>query len=158
MNHDDITELLNITLDNTEAEINKNAISAIADTSRNFPQPVQLLGYHSFRVDDNDVIDVDDVDKARQFIIENIRGQEFRRLLNEMSINEAVVLREAAKAHKTTFNIGFVLSRTSLTETIIVEVIASLKEKRVIETTYNEAYAFVDPFFKYFVRWDSGFR
>lgn len=157
MNHDDITELLKITLDGTDTEIVQNAISAIADTSKNFPQPVQLLGYHSFKLDENCVIDVDDVDKAKQFIIENIRGQEFRRILNELSKDEAVIIKEAAKAYRATFNIGFLLSRTSLDELTVANSIAKLKKNGIFETTYNDAHAFVDPFFRYFVKWDIGY-
>ena len=156
MNHDDINELLHITLDGIDTDITKNAISTIADTSKYFPHPVQLLGYHSYKIDRNSVIDIDDVKEARQFIVENVRGQEFRNLLNDLSLNEAVVLRAAAKARRNTFNIGYVLSRTDLDEVEAISVIGYLKKKKIIEATFNEAYTFVEPFFKYFIRWDSG--
>ena len=155
MNHDDINELLDITLEETGVVINKNATSMIADVSKNLPQPVQLLGYHSFKLDSNDVIDVDDVTNAMQFIIENIRGQEFRHQLNELTKDEAVILRAASRACRTTFNIGYISSRTRLNELEIVNIIASLKEKGIIETRFNEAYTFVDLFFKNFIKWDS---
>ena len=70
MSYDELEELVELTLEGTGVRIATAALPKMIQMANNFPQPLQLIGYHSFRLDEDGTIDIADIEDAKRYIIE----------------------------------------------------------------------------------------
>ena len=84
MSHNELQAIVQNALSGTGVEVTPNALREMITLADYFPAPVQLLGYHAFRIDADNVIDKTDVQQARDFIVQNIKKQEFETRLERL--------------------------------------------------------------------------
>ncbi len=78
MSSKELLEIIDTALKDDPVNISLEAKKKIASLSNEFPQPVHLLGYHSYRLDSDNLINNTDLNKAIKFITTNVRQQHFQ--------------------------------------------------------------------------------
>ncbi|RAW19276.1 hypothetical protein DC345_00365 [Paenibacillus taichungensis] len=158
MTDSELSELMELTLDGTGVDIIAEAKSKILSLSNRFPQPVHLLGYHSFRVDDDNIINLDDVEQAKDFIVQNLRRQEFNSKLEKLgkgAISE--ILKVLATSQSETINISYLYNRLpNYKDDEIAGNLGNLEKWDIIEKQHRGVYRFKEPLFKIYIRWIFG--
>ncbi|BBO86130.1 hypothetical protein DSCO28_66960 [Desulfosarcina ovata subsp. sediminis] len=84
MNYEELSDIIDNALEGAGCKIDPTAKDIIIKLSDKFPAPVHLLGYHAFRLDNNDLIEKHDVNKARDFIATELKRQEFEGRLDRI--------------------------------------------------------------------------
>jgi cold shock CspA family protein len=82
MNNQELSGIIDAALVDSGVTIEDEAKRRITRLSNDFPYPVHLLGYHSFRIDSDNIIDIPDVEKAIRFITTLLSINEMGHFLN----------------------------------------------------------------------------
>lgn len=157
MTDEETEELILIALEGTGVGITSGASSRILSLSNRFPQPVQLLGYHSFRLDTDKSIDRDDVDRAVEFVVQSLRRQEFENKLE--TLGRGVIrdiLRVFASSKLDTVELGHVTSHTGISIDEIAGNLGNLEKWGIVEKQHRGVYRLREPLFKIYLRWVFG--
>jgi hypothetical protein len=160
MSDDELSEVIAVCLYETGVKIDDLAQTQIIHLSNRFPQPVHLLGYHAFRLDSNGVIELSDIEKAQDFIVQNLKKQDFQ-LTFEGIKNAAMteVIRAIAASRFDTVEPAYLIKNLrGLSKDAIFGNLGRLEEKGVIEVHTRGVYRFKDPLFKIYLQWVFGIR
>ncbi len=154
----ELEEIIDSCLDGTGVAIDQQAKDDIVKLSNQFPQPVHLLGYHSYKIDSNNVIEIDDVNAAKSFIVSDIKRQDFESKFDGINAGAMTeVIRAMAQAPLETINFNFMRPRLRhMSDDKILGTIGGLREKGIIEKQHRDTYRFCDPLFKIYLRWLFG--
>ncbi len=155
MQDEEMVEIINSALVNTDVAITHDATTRIINLSNCFPQPVQLLGYHSFKYDTNNEINLIDVNHARDFIVQNIRKQEFDNRIQVIGSGVIKdILKVMAQAKEDAVDLSYISERiasSSLDQ--ITGNMSYLLEKSYVVNIGKTKYKFREPLFKTYLRW-----
>jgi hypothetical protein len=154
MERNELIEIIDTALFDTGVDIDADAKERIISLSNDFPQPVHLLGYHSFRLDTDNYIDILDVNNARNFIIQNIKKQEFEDRFQQIGKGVAAeILKVMARAMENHTDLNYIVSRLPQYPADVIAGNMSPLLDRFIERTSRSLYKFKDPLFKTYLRW-----
>jgi hypothetical protein len=157
MQPEELGEIIDLSLADTGVSITQHAKNRIVSLSNNFPQPVHLLGYHAFRLDAEASIDVHDVEKARDFVVQHLKKQDFNSRFEGLKEGSVLnVIRAFALSKYETVNFAYISNQVKhLGERELFGIIGQL-EKGIIERQSKGNYRFCDPLFKVYLRWVFG--
>lgn len=85
MSEQELEEIILNALSGTQVRIRGDTRRRIISLADRFPEPVHLLGYHTCRLDMNSLLDMDDLEQALNFIINELKRQEFTQLYKQAS-------------------------------------------------------------------------
>lgn len=129
----------------------KKEIISLADR---FPEPVQLLGYHTYRYDSNSLLEIDDLSDALAFIISELKRQEFSELYERAGkgIAEAIVrVMGSFDTHEMT--LAQISSMIGHNEHTTAAGIGLLMKRGVVIKVRRSVFKLRDPLFKIYLRW-----
>lgn len=153
MSEGEITLILSAALADTETVMTESAKRLIIELSGRFPAPTQLLGYHAFRLDVDNVIDKDDVEAGRDFIVQSIRQQEFKGRVDGVRGGIGMnILRALANSPANGVKLE-VLSK-SLSEELdrVAGAIGNLVRDGLVQRQ-GHLYGIAEPLFRIYLRW-----
>lgn len=109
-------------------------------------------------MDTDNRIDLDDINAAKDHIVQNLKKQEFESKFNKIASVKAIdVIRRMAQANMETANMSFLsYGLHHLSEGNIGGILGELEEKGIIEKQHRGSYKFAEPLFKIYVRWLFG--
>lgn len=158
MRPDELSEILDLCLKDTGVEITEHARNRIIRLSNSFPHPVHLLGYHAYRLDGDALIDVEDISKAKEFIVQHIKNQEFQERYERLikgGMRE--VIKAMAMSKHDTVNIAYLRRMIrDMNDRTIFGTIGELENSAIIDKQTGGTYRFRDPLFKIYLRWILG--
>jgi cold shock CspA family protein len=158
MNQIELEEIIDNALVGTGVEISEEAKNEIVSLANNFPQPVHLLGYHSFKLDSNNIIEIDDVNDSKTFIVSEIKKQDFESKFEGIAPGAMTeVVRVLAQAPFETVNLSYLRANLRhMSDEKILGTTGGLFERSVIEKQHRGVFRFNDPLFKIYLRWLFG--
>jgi hypothetical protein len=158
MSDAELKEILDNHLLGTGVCIHDDAIKSIIKLSNNFPQPVHLLGYHAFRIDNDSDISINDVDKAKDYIVQNLKKQEYELKFDKLGTGKRVeLLRRVAQSKYVSVSVTYIRhGLPHFSEREIYGIIGELEDKGVLERQHKGSYRFTEPLFKIYLRWLFG--
>lgn len=158
MTQNELEEIIDNALDGTGVRIDENAKNEIVSLANNFPQPVHLLGYHSFKLDSNNIIEIDDVGDSKKFIVSEIKKQDFESKFEGIAPGSMTeVVRVLAQAPFETVNLSYLRANLRhMSDEKILGTTGGLFERGVIEKQHRGVFRFNDPLFKIYLRWLFG--
>lgn len=158
MHISELSDIIDAALEDTKTKISDEARNQIINLSNNFPQPIHLLGYHSFKIDSNDFIEIDDVESAKSAIVSEIRKQDFESKFDRIAPGAMTeIIRILAQAPLETVNLNYLRSNLRhMSDDQIVGSSAQLQKIGIVEKQHRNVYRFHDPLFKIYLRWLFG--
>lgn len=158
MQPQELSEIIEVALKGTGTTIVDDAKNKIIVLSNQFPQPVHLLGYHAFKIDSDNVIQIDDVDAAENFIVSDIKKQDFESKFNRIAPGPMTeLIRALALASHDTVNLSFLRANLKhMSDDKIVGTMSRLQEQGIVAKQHRGIYRFEDPLFKVYLRWLFG--
>ena len=158
MQNYEIEEIIDNALNGTGVTITQEAKNEIISLSNQFPQPVHLLGYHSFKIDNDDKISIDDLYAAKNFIVSDIKRQDFESKFEGIGAGAMTeLIRVVAQAPLDTVNLNYLKANLRhMSEERILGTLGGLQERGIIEKQHRGIYRFHDPLFKIYLRWLFG--
>ncbi len=158
MEHSELSEIIDSCLAGTNVKINEDAKEEIITLSNQFPQPVHLLGYHAFRLDSDDIISNTDVEAARNFIVSDIKRQDFESKFDRIAPGPTTeVIRVFAQASLETVNLNYLrVNLKHMSDEKILGTVGELMKKGFIEKQHRDVFKFHDYLFKVYLRWLFG--
>jgi cold shock CspA family protein len=157
MPEEELDEIIVKALIGTRVEVHPAVKSKIISLADRFPEPVQLLGYHTYRYDTNSLLEIDDLGEALSFIINELKRQEFSELYERAGkgIAEAIV-RAMASFDKHEMSVAQVSSKIKINERTTALGMADLANMGVLTKVGHGIYKLRDPLFKIYLRWVLG--
>ncbi|MBU7048244.1 MAG: cold shock domain-containing protein [Theionarchaea archaeon] len=131
----------------------KKRIIALADR---FPEPVQLLGYHTFKYDQDSLLELNDLSRARDFIIRELKRQEFSELHKRAGSSNGkseTILKAMALCDDHEVSVSQLSSTCQMRETIVNRILTQLAQKGVVVEVNISVYKLRNPLFKIYLRW-----
>lgn len=158
MHFNELSEIIDSALEDTQITISEDARNQIISLSNNFPQPIHLLGYHSYKLDSNNSIDIDDVENAKSMIVSDIRKQDFESKFDRIAPGAMTeIIRILAQAPLDTVNLSYLRSNLRhMTDDQIIGTFGNLQKIGIVEKQHRNVYRFHDPLFKIYLRWLFG--
>lgn len=154
MDGGELGEIIDLCLADTGVEISEHAKNIIIGISNHFPQPVHLVGYHAFRLDSDAFIDVTDVDRAKSFVVTNLKNQEFQERFQRLiqgGIGE--VSRSLAISRYETVSLSYFKAQLpKYDEKTIIKALKELQDHGIVEEQSLGIWRFQDPLFKVYLR------
>ena len=154
----EIGQVLDLALKETGVTITQNAKNHICRLSNNFPQPVHLLGYHSFRLDADGDINDDDVNKAKKYVVENVKSQEFQERFGKLinGGNRSVARAFAISKFETT-GLSYLMKHCgSLSREAVITSVDEFVKHDIMEELEHHVWIFKDPLFRIYFRLAMG--
>lgn len=157
MPEEELDEIIVKALRGTRVEMHPNVKSKIISLADRFPEPVQLLGYHTYRYDSNSLLEMDDLNEALAFIISELKRQEFSELYERAGkgIAEAIV-RAMASFGEHEISVAQVSSMIKINERATASTMGDLASRGVVIKIRPGIYKLRDPLFKVYLRWVLG--
>lgn len=153
MLYEEIKELLEIHLHDTGVAIDTDALNEIVKYSNDFPQPVHLIAYHAFRIDNNNCIGVDDVKAAIEYIVQNLKQQEFEIKFDSLGRGKNIIaLRRIVQAPYPTVSINYLIKNGDLSYDEATGVMGELKRQGIVEKTFRNQYRISEPLFSIYLK------
>lgn len=154
MSNDEIRALIDASLAGSNVSITNEAKNRIVRLSNEFPQPAHLLGYHSFRFDTDNNIDITDINKAIRFITSSVRRQHFQSKFDVINPGDQTeIVRCMAAAQYEVVPMLYFRQNLVLGELDIVNALDFLIVKlEIVEKQGRDQYRFRDPLFKVYLR------
>lgn len=153
MSNGELGEIIDLCLQDTGVEVTDHAKNRIVGLANNFPQPVHLIGYHAFRLDADAYIDVEDVEKAKQFVVTDLKKQEFKDRFERLIQRGALeVLRAAAISKHETMNSGYFRRLNNIDQKVISRALRELQTHGIVDEQSPGIWRFQDPLFKVYLR------
>lgn len=129
----------------------KKRIISLADR---FPEPVQLLGYHTFKLDTDNLLDDDDLAMSLKFIIKELKRQEFTELHDRAGSGLAEpILRAMAHLSTNEFSVNEISNIIKSRESSTALVMGELASRGLLNKAGKGIYKFKDPLFKIYLKW-----
>jgi cold shock CspA family protein/Cdc6-like AAA superfamily ATPase len=154
----ELENIIDIALEGTGVSITRDAKDEIITLSNQFPQPVHLLGYHSYRIDENGNIDKADVDDAKSLIVSEIKRQDFEARFDRIAPGPMTeVIRVVAQAPLETVNLNYLRANLRhMDDDKIIGTLGNFQKQGIIEKQHRGVYRLTDPLFKTYLRWLFG--
>lgn len=154
----ELSGIIDAALEGTDVTIEEDAKQEIITLSNQFPQPVHLLGYHSFRIDEDGVIDKADVDDAKSLIVSEIKRQDFEARFDRIAPGPMTeVIRVVAQAPLETVNLNYLRANLHhMEDDKIIGTLGNFQKQGIIEKQHKGVYRLADPLFKTYLRWLFG--
>ena len=153
MTYPEIEELIDIHLCDTGVEIEKEALNEIVKYSNDFPQPVHLIAYHAFRIDNDNNINIDDVKAAIKFIVQNLKKQEYEIKFDSLGRGKNITaLRRIVQAPYPTISLKYLSQNGELTYNEAAGVIGELIRQGIVEKSFRSQYRICEPLFKIYLK------
>lgn len=150
---EDLHELVNIHLKDTGVSATEKAISQIISYSNNFPQPVQLIGYHAFRCDFDNNIDIDDVEKAVKYIVMNLKRQDFDIKFDKLCTGRNVqILRAMIQSKFPTVSIMYIANNSEIEYQDVAGILGDFISRGIVEKSFRNQYRFTEPLFPIYLK------
>jgi len=150
---EELHDLLGIHLEGTGVSATETAISQIISYSNNFPQPVQLIGYHAFRCDSDNNIDKDDVESAVKYIVKNLKRQEFDIKFDKLCKGRNVeILRVMVQSKFPTISITYIERCSGIDYQEVAGILGDFIRKGIVEKSFRNQYRFVEPLFPIYLK------
>lgn len=158
MEPDELHEIIDLSLKDSGVDITERAKKLISSLANNFPQPVQLIGYHAFRLDADGTIDDHDVEAAKRFVVENVKQQEFQdRFGKLLQGGTRSVARAFAISKYETVGVSYLKHHCkNLTIPQLVQATAEMVRHDIIEQVDINTWKFRDPLFRIYFRMALG--
>lgn len=159
MTEQEIEEIMVISLRGTGIGIQENTRNRIILLADRFPEPVHLLGYHTFRFDTNSVLELDDLQKALNFVITELKRQEFTEIYQRAKGGLAEpILRTMAIDDKYEFSVGEISKKIGSNERVTALEMGEFASLGLIHKLGGGKYKLRDPLFKIYLRWVLGLQ
>ncbi len=153
MIYDEIRELIEIHLQDTGVKIKVDALNEIVRYSNDFPQPVHLIAYHAFRIDNDRCIDINDVKAAVEFIVQNLKQQEYEIKFDSLGRGKNIIaLRRIVQAPYPTVSLNYLAKNGELTYDEAAGVIGELIRQGIVEKTFRNQYRLSEPLFSIYLK------
>jgi len=157
MTESELAEIISRSLDSTDTTMETEVKRDIITLSDRFPEPIHLIGYHSFRFDNDKNIDRRDFNRALNFIIRELKKQEFDNLYSiakEGPANE--ILKAIAFYKENEFTISALSESTDMHSDVVSGIIGNLLEKEIIIRFKQKVFRLKDPLFRIYLKWVIG--
>jgi hypothetical protein len=153
MANEEIIALIDAALVDTGITISVEAKKRIARLSNEFPHPAHLIGYHAFRINSDNIIEDDDLNKAIRFITTSVRRQHFKSKFENINPGlQTEIIRCMAAAPFENISTTYLRHNIMQSEVDIVNALGLLIDKtEVLEKSDKEQYRFRDPLFKIYL-------
>jgi hypothetical protein len=154
----ELAEVIDTALAGTGTSIDMQTRNRIIALSDRFPTPVHLLGYHAFKYDEDDIIDLSDLRKAQDYIVQKLRSQEFEEL-HQRAGEGSAILEALAAAEDEELSTGDLAKRAGFVgqEGLLkVEGVLTgqlMQRELVIRGSRRGFYRIREPLFKIYLRW-----
>ncbi len=158
MESKDLAGIIDAALTGTGAKIDVRTRDRIISLSDGFPSPVHLLGYHAFRYDQDDMLDLTDLRRAQDYIVRELKRQEFAELY-ERAGEGRIILEVMAASEEAEISAQDVANRAGLSghqglmkvEGVITG--SLMKREIVVSGSRRGHYKIREPLFKIYLRW-----
>lgn len=156
MSDTELKTILETALSATDTEITNRAKESIINLANRFPAPVHLLGYHAFRLDQDRRIDRSDVAAARDFVVQNLKRQEFEGRLERLGGGVAAkILRVVAANDAGELPIEEIASRLGESRKRVAGTGGNLVRDGLVRRT-SRGYKIAEPLFWIYLQWVFG--
>lgn len=155
MADEELDEVIEFALADTGTVIEASAKTRMVQLANSFPQPLHLLGYHAFRLDEDARIDTRDVEAAKDYIVKKALRQDFEEQLQQIGQGlRRDILRVSAGATDLTVTLNY-LSKQLPKEPVhsIQSDLGVLVSRGVLERHSEHVYGFREPLFEIYCRW-----
>lgn len=152
MTHDELEAIVDSAVAGTGVHFTAAAVREMIALADYFPAPVQLLGYHAFRIDDDGTVDEEDVKLARDFIVQNIKKQEFETRLERLGGGLGGQIVRALSRNPTGLSIERLERLLGVSRTRIYGTAGNLLEDGYLKQT-SKGYNLAEPLFGIYIRW-----
>lgn len=152
---DELDEIIVNALRGTGVGIRSQVKKIIIKLADRFPEPVQLLGYHTYRFDNNNLLEGNDLNRAIDFVINHLKRYEFNELYKKIEsskLSEAII-RAMAAPQINEISVSEVAKKLNRDERATALELGSLAEKGVMIKTGRGMYKLRDPLFNVYLRW-----
>lgn len=151
----EIDQIITLTLANTGISITDEARKRIINLSDCYPQPVHMIGYHAFRLDKDEIIDLYDVNESRDFVVQELKRQEFEGKLYRIGKSVmSEILKAISSIQENEIEMRDIIKMLpSIPEDTIAGNLGGLEELRIIDKPQRGVYRICDPLFKTYLRW-----
>lgn len=158
MESDELHEIIDLSLKGTGVDITPRAKALISSLANNFPQPVQLIGYHAFRLDADSLIEDHDVEAAKRFVVENVKQQEFQERFGKLlQGGTRSIARAFAISKYETVGISYLKTHCkNLKLPQLAEATQEMVKHDIIELVDVNTWRFRDPLFRIYFRMALG--
>jgi cold shock CspA family protein/predicted AAA+ superfamily ATPase len=155
MSNEELQEVVDITLADTGVNIESQASSLMVSLANNFPQPLHLLGYHSFRLNDDDIIGKEDVERAKTYIVQHGLRQYYDDKLRSLdSPLMKDIVRAISSASSPTVNVLYLSKRMPhASEHTILSLLGELVKVDILEKHGRFSFSFREPLFGIYCKW-----
>ena len=154
MTGEELEEIIISALRGTGVGIIDNTKKQIILYADRFPEPVHLLGYHSFKFDNNSIIEQSDLQLALNFIIKELKNQEFNDLYEKAGrgLSEAII-RFMAMSDSVEMSVNHISKMTGIKERTTALIMADLASSGILIKVKGKKYKIKDPLFRIYLRW-----
>lgn len=153
MSNGELGEIIDLCLDDTGVDITEHAKNRIVGLANNFPQPVHLIGYHAYRLDADAHIDVEDVEKAKEFVVTDLKKKEFQDRFDRLIQGGVLEVTRALAISKYETVKSVYFQRMVRTDVkMISRALKELEEHGIVEEQSSGVYRFRDPLFRVYLR------
>lgn len=155
MAYEELEEVINITLEGTGVPIRREATARLISLANNFPQPLHLLGYHAFRLDTDNIIDIEDIEESKKHIVRYSLRQDYADKLENITRGAmSDIIYEIAASRSPTVTGNYLAKRLpELSKPAIAGNLGNLVQWSILEKHGRYAYSFQEPLFKIYCRW-----
>ncbi|MBO8092418.1 MAG: cold shock domain-containing protein [Prosthecochloris sp.] len=157
MTESELADIVGKALVDSGVTIESEVKTRIINLSDRFPEPIHLLGYHSFRYDDDKNIGVADFERAINFIIRELKRQEFDNLygISKDGLGHTI-LYNISNNSKSVFTVAELADEIGESERKVAGFIGDLVSKEVVVRSKGNTFRLKDPLFRLYLRWVIG--
>lgn len=153
MSDGEIDLILTTALAETETTMAEDAKRLIIQLSGRFPAPTQLLGYHAYRLNTDDVITKNDVEVGRDFIVQSIKQQEFKGRVDGVRGGLGIsILRVLASSSANGIKLEALAKSLSEELDRVAGAIGNLVRDGLVQRQ-GHLYGIAEPLFRIYLRW-----
>lgn len=153
MNKEELNDIIVNALRDTGVGIKDHVKKRIIILADRFPQPVQLLGYHTFLLYSDSILELNGLNRALNFIINQLKHQEFSELYEKTGINNAPmekILGIIANSDKYEISLSELSRELRMEQNVILKTLNKLEKKILIRS--RNTFNLCDPLFKIYLR------
>lgn len=154
----ELAQVIDTALAGTGTSIDMQTRNRIIALSDRFPAPVHRLGYHAFQYDEDDIIDLSDLRKAQDYIVQKLRTQEFEELHRRAGEGSAI-LEAIAAAEEDELSTGDLAKRAGFVGQEGLQRVEGvltgqlMRRDLVARGSRRDFYRIREPLFKIYLRW-----
>lgn len=154
MNKDELGGIISNAVYKSGVQVRNTVKNKIIELADEFPAPVQLLGYHTFRYDTNLLLGDYDLKRALDFIIRELKRQEFSGLYEQAKGELArKIVREMASGDQNRIKVIEMSKKLKIDIKRTRAVMGDLAKKGILIKVSHDVYKLHDPLFKIYLRW-----